>query len=210
MLGAAFAIWSDNIDKNASGLTESDLYWRFFDALPFYAEKTWAATGKEKGTADKLAKLAEDKGTGPNTNPYYQEDKKGKDYAEYKFEGNLNDSSENKRNLENGKNAEVKEGTLHLNDKESYVTSPIEQLGNGNTLSFDIKLDKPSKPGDILFEETAPYGTHDIRVMDNGKIGFTRELYDYYFDYELPVGKQVNIQIVVEQQSAKLYVTDSL
>ena len=206
MLGAAFAIWSDNIDKHASGLTESDLYWRFFDALPFYAEKTWAATGKEKGTADKLAKLAEDKGTGPNTNPYYQEDKKGKDYAEYKFEGNLNDSSENKRNLENGKNAEVKEGTLHLNDKESYVTSPIEQLGNGNTLSFDIKLDKPSKPGDILFEETAPYGTHDIRVMDNGKIGFTRELYDYYFDYELPVGKQVNIQIVVEQQSAKLYV----
>ena len=206
MLGAAFAIWSDNIDKHASGLTESDLYWRFFDALPFYAEKTWAATGKEKGTADKLAKLAQDKGTGPNTNPYYQEDKKGDNYAEYKFEGNLNDSSENKRNLKNGKNAEVKDGTLHLNDKESYVTSPIEQLGNGNTLSFDIKLDKPSKPGDILFEETAPYGTHDIRVMDNGKIGFTRELYDYYFDYELPVGKQVNIQIVVEQQSAKLYV----
>lgn len=206
MLGAAFAIWSDNIDKHASGLTESDLYWRFFDALPFYAEKTWAATGKEKETADKLAKLAQDKGTGPNTNPYYQEDKKGANYAEYKFEGNLNDFSDNKRNLEKGKNAEVKNGVLHLNDKESYVTSPIEQLGNGNALSFDIKLDKPSKPGDIIFEETAPYGTHDIRVMDNGKLGFTRELYDYYFDYELPVGKQVNVQIVVQQQSAKLYV----
>lgn len=93
-----------------------------------------------------------------------------------------------------------------MKDKESYVTSPIEQLGNGNALSFDIKLDKPSKPGDIIFEETAPYGTHDIRVMNNGKLGFTRELYDYYFDYELPVGKQVNIQIVVRQQSAKLYV----
>ncbi|WP_461810970.1 InlB B-repeat-containing protein, partial [Faecalimonas sp.] len=206
MLGAAFAIWSDNIDKSASGLTESDLYWRFFDALPFYAEKTWAATGKEKETADKLAKLAQDKGTGPNTNPYYQENKKGDNYAEYKFEENLNDTSENKRNLEKGKNAEVENGKLHLKDKESYVTSPIEQLGNGNALSFDIKLDKPSKSGDILFEETALYGTHDIRVMDNGKLGFTRELYDYYFDYELPVGKQVRIQIVVTQQKAKLYV----
>lgn len=206
MLGAAFAIWSDNIDKHASGLTESDLYWRFFDALPFYAEKTWAATGKEKGTADKLAKLAQDKGTGPNTNPYYQEEKKGANYAEYKFEGNLNDFSDNNRNLEKGKNAEVKNGALQLKDKESYVTSPMEQLGNGNALSFDIQLDKPSKPGDILFEETTPYGTHDIRVMDNGKLGFTRELYDYYFDYELPVGKQVNVQIVVQQQSAKLYV----
>ncbi len=71
MLGAAFAIWSDNIDKSASGLTESDLYWRFFDAMPFYAEKTWAATGKEKGTAAKLTALAAKQGTGPRTNPYY-------------------------------------------------------------------------------------------------------------------------------------------
>ena len=82
MLGAAFALWSDNIDKSASGLSESDLYWRFFDALPFYAEKTWAATGKEKGSADALAKLAQDKGTGPNTNPYYKENKKGEKLSE--------------------------------------------------------------------------------------------------------------------------------
>ena len=66
MLGAAFAIWSDNIDKSASGLTESDLYWRFFDAMPFYAEKTWAATGKEKGTAAKLTALAAKQGGGAN------------------------------------------------------------------------------------------------------------------------------------------------
>lgn len=83
MLGAAFALWNDNIDKRASGLSESDLYWRFFDAMPFYAEKTWAATGKEKGSADALAKLAADKGTGPNTNPYYQEEKKEENYESY-------------------------------------------------------------------------------------------------------------------------------
>lgn len=59
MLGAAFALWSDNIDRKASGLSESDLYWRFFDAMPFYAEKTWAATGQEKGTSAKLTALAE-------------------------------------------------------------------------------------------------------------------------------------------------------
>ena len=57
MLGAAFALWSDNIDKSASGLSESDLYWRFFDALPFYAEKTWAATGKEKAVQMLLLNL---------------------------------------------------------------------------------------------------------------------------------------------------------
>lgn len=206
MLGAAFAIWSDNIDKHASGLSESDLYWRFFDAMPFYAEKTWAATGKEKGSADALAKLAADKGTGPNTNPYYQEEKKGENYESYDFENGLKDTSENKRDLKEGKNAEVKDNALVLKDGESYVTSPIEVLGNGNKLSFDIKLEKPAKPGDILFEADAPYGTHDIRIMEDGKLGFTRESYNYYFDYELPVGKNVNITIAVDQQKTSLYV----
>lgn len=206
MLGAAFALWSDNIDKKASGLSESDLYWRFFDALPFYAEKTWAATGKEKGSADALAKLAADKGTGPNTNPYYQEEKKGENYESYDFADGLKDTSENKRDLKEGKNAEVKDSALVLKDGASYVTSPIEQLGNGNQLSFDIKLEEPAKPGDILFESDAAYGTHDIRIMEDGKLGFTRELYNYYFDYELPVGKKVNITISVDQQKTSLYV----
>lgn len=206
MLGAAFALWSDNIDKSASGLSESDLYWRFFDALPFYAEKTWAATGKEKGSADALAKLAQDKGTGPNTNPYYKENKKGENYESYDFNNGLKDSSENKRDLKEGKNTEIKDNALVLNDGVSYVTSPIKKLGNGNKLSFDIKLKKPAKPGDILFESDADYGTHDIRIMEDGKLGFTRELYNYYFDYELPVGKTVNIAITTAQQKTSLYV----
>ena len=205
MLGAAFALWSDNIDKKASGLSESDLYWRFFDAMPFYAEKTWAATGKEKGTADKLSTLAGKMGTGPNTNPYYEGNKKGSDYEKYEFE-NLKDSSENNRDLKEIKGAEVKGGVLNLSDEESYVTTPMKQLGNGNALSFDLELSKPSKPGDILFEADAAYGTHDIRVMENGKLGFTRELYNYYFDYEIPVGKKVNLKLVSTQQKTELFV----
>ena len=43
-------------------------------------------------------------------------------------------------------------------------------------------------------------------IMSNGKLGFTRELYDYYFDYTLPVGEKVNIKIVTQQQVTKLYV----
>ena len=163
-------------------------------------------TGKEKGSADALAKLATDKGTGTNTNPYYQEDKKGENYESYDFEDGLKDTSENKRDLKEGKNAQVKENTLVLKDGESYVTSPIEELGNGNQLSFDIKLEEPAKPGDILFESDAAYGTHDIRIMEDGKLGFTRELYNYYFDYELPVGKNVTIAITTDQQKTSLYV----
>lgn len=208
VLGAAFAIWSDNIDKYASGLTESDLYHRFFDALPFYAEKTWAATGQEKGSAATLTALAQVQGIAPRTNPYYQEDKTGEAYESYDFE-NLEDGSENGRDLTAG-TATVEDGVLKLTGDNSYVTTPIDKLGNGNELSFDITLTEIAKPGDIIFEATPEYGTHDIRVMEDGRLGFTRELYNYYFDYELPVDKEVNIRIVAEQQDTTLYVDGEL
>lgn len=212
-LGAAFAIWNDNIDKRASGLTESDLYWRFFDAMPFYAEKTWAATGKEKGSAAAVSALAETMGTGPNTNPYYREETVGTIYESYDFEpeNGLKDGSENHRELTTSENstAEIVDGALNLKGGSSYVTTPIEKLGNGNALSFDITLTKAAEAGDIIFEADAAYGTHDIRIMENGKLGFTRELYNYYFDYELPVGTTVNLKIVTSQQATKLYVDGS-
>ncbi len=195
MLGAAYAIWNDNIDTRASGLSEADEYARFFDAMPFYAEKTWAPTGKEKGSADSLRSLVAKTGDAPRVNPYSKAGKVGDTYAEYAFD-NLTDGSKNGRDLQQGKKAAIEGGKLLLEGGESYVSSPLAKVAAGSELSFDIELTEPACPGDVLFEADAPYGTLDIRVMDNGKLGFTRELYDYYFDYKLPVGKKVNIRIV--------------
>ena len=86
------------------------------------------------------------------------------------------------------------------------MESPLDKIGTGTSLSFDIELTRPACPGDILFEADAPYGTLDIRVMDNGKLGFTRELYNYYFDYKLPVGKKVHVEIVTATQKTTLKV----
>ena len=204
ILGSVYAIWNDNIDKKSSGLTDSDLYWRFFDALPLYAEKNWAATGREKGSAAAVVELAEKMGTGPNTNPYYQADKVGDTYESYDFD-DLEDGSENNRDLTAG-TAAVEDGKLVLSEDNSYVSTPMDKLGNGNELSFDITLTEVPQAGDIIFETTPEYGTHDIRIMEDGRLGFTRELHNYYFDYELPVGKTVNIRIVSEQQDTTLYV----
>lgn len=213
-LGAAFAIWNDNIDKRASGLTESDEYARFFDALPVYAEKNWATTGKEKGTAAALTALAKTQGDAPRTNPYYHAtaDSNG-DYEQYAFDGTGDaakaDSSESGRDLTldgDGNTAEIKDGALNLKGGKSYVTTPLDKLGNGNEVSFDVTLNEPAKPGDILFESDTDYSTQDIRIMDDGTLGFTRELYDYSFGYTLPVGKKVNVTIVTSQQKTQLYI----
>ncbi len=206
VLGSAFAIWNDNIDKSASGLSEADEYARFFDALPFYAEKNWAATGKEKGSADALKKLASQQGDAPRTNPYSEASRTGDAYAAYDFEKGLADTSGNDRALTEGAGAAVADGALKLAGGASYVSSPLDKIATGTTLSFDIELTHAACPGDIIFEADAPYGTLDIRVMDDGRLGFTRELYDYYFDYKLPVGKQVNIQITTDTQATTLTV----
>lgn len=206
VLGSAFAIWNDNIDKSASGLSEADEYARFFDALPFYAEKNWAATGKEKGSADALSKLAAQQGDAPRTNPYSKASRTGDAYASYDFEKGLADTSGNDRALTAGAGSTVADGALKLTGGASYVSSPLDKIAAGTTLSFDIELTRAACPGDILFEADAPYGTLDIRVMDDGRLGFTRELYDYYFDYKLPVGKQVNIQITTGAQATTLTV----
>lgn len=210
ILGAGFAIWNDNIDTNACGLSEADEYARFFDALPVYAENNWASTGQEKGQGnaghENLYNIVKKTGDAPRVNPHSKASKTGDSYAEYSFDNGLADASKNGRDLKAGKNATVENGKLNLAGGVSYVESPLDKIGTGTSLSFDIELARPACPGDILFEADAPYGTLDIRVMDNGKLGFTRELYNYYFDYKLPVGKKVHVEIVTATQKTTLKV----
>ena len=210
ILGAGFAIWNDNIDTNACGLSEADEYARFFDALPVYAENNWAPTGQEKGKGnaghENLYNIVKKTGDAPRVNPHSKASKTGDSYAEYSFDNGLADASKNGRDLKAGKNATVENGKLNLAGGASYVESPLDKIGTGTSLSFDIELTRPACPGDILFEADAPYGTLDIRVMDNGKLGFTRELYNYYFDYKLPVGKKVHVEIVTATQKTTLKV----
>lgn len=210
ILGAGFAIWNDNIDTNACGLSEADEYARFFDALPVYAENNWAPTGQEKGQGnaghENLYNIVKKTGDAPRVNPHSKAPRTGDSYAEYSFDNGLADASKNGRDLKAGKDATVENGELNLAGGASYVESPLDKIGTGTSLSFDIELTRPACPGDILFEADAPYGTLDIRVMDNGKLGFTRELYNYYFDYKLPVGKKVHVEIVTATQKTTLRV----
>lgn len=210
LLGAAFAMWNDNIDKRSSGLTEADMYKRFQDALPVIAEKTWA-NGKEKGSLENLQNVSNMVGLAPNSNPLLKQTSKDEAYAEYTFKENdeMNDASENNRDLLNPTNVSFVIGksskALELKGNESYIETPLDKLGEGNKLSFDLKLEEANQ-GEILFENDSPYGTHDIRIMEDGKLGFTRELHDYTFDYELPIGEWLNISIETSDLKTALYV----
>ena len=212
MLGSTFAIWNDNIDTSAQGISEVDNFERFEDALPVLASKNWGEG--DDLTFDQLKEKAAQLGDAPQSNPYYKADADENDkYMSYEFtEGaEKTDSSHMGRNLSDpAGTAEISGGKLQLNGGESYVTTEIGKLATGSTLSFDIKLDTPPQAGQILFEADHPGGNndyvHDIRIMDDGRLGFRRELYDYYFDYKLPVGQEVHIEISTDTLSTTLTV----
>lgn len=197
MLGSTYAIWNDSVDTRANGISEVDVYDRFADAVPTMASKNWGEAQDQ--TWAEMEATVDELGDAANSNPYHEAsaDENG-EYMSYEFD-DTTDSSANGRDLAEPVNAEIADGSLKLNGGESYVSTPIDKLATGNTLEFDITLDKPAQAGDILFEADNEGNNddyvHDIRVMDDGRLGFRRELYDYYFDYKLPVGEKVHLSI---------------
>lgn len=211
MLGSTYAIWNDSVDTRANGISEIDIYDRFADAVPTMASKNWGEAEDQtwadmEATADKLGDAA-------NSNPYHEAsaDDNG-EYMSYEFD-DTTDSSDNGRDLSDPVNAEITDGSLKLNGGESYVTTPLDKLATGNTLEFDITLEKPAQAGDILFEADNEGNNddyvHDIRIMDDGRLGFRRELYDYYFDYKLPVGEKVHLAISTSGTTTTLTVNET-
>ena len=191
-LGGAYAIWNDMVDKKANGLSEMEIYDRFNDAAPFYASSLW---GDEEKTYAEATEVSEAVGEAPRTNAYDKVDSKGDTIVSYDFDEGLNDESGNGYDAKDAVNAKVEDKAFVLNGKESYVSTPLDRVGPGKELSFDITMKKPGMPGEILFEADAEYGTYDIRIMEDGTLGFTREGYDYSFGYKLPVNQKVSLTI---------------
>ena len=201
MLGSTYAIWNDQIDTNANGMSELDIYDRFVDALPTLASKNW---GKGAMTFAQMEETVSVLGDAPGINPYSEASHdQNEKYLTYEFaEGAAKkDTSLNSRDLVEDKNVSLKNDALMLKGGESYVTTPLKTLGLGNALTFDVTLNKEAEAGQILFEtdhEGNDDYVHDIRIMDDGRLGFRREMYDYYFDYKLPVGEKVTLTITNE------------
>ncbi|MCB5654383.1 hypothetical protein LIQ95_19920, partial [[Ruminococcus] gnavus] len=67
MLGSAYAIWNDMVDKKANGISEYDIYDRFEKALPAMSSKLWGDGQDLK--YNELNEVVNSLGTAPNSNP---------------------------------------------------------------------------------------------------------------------------------------------
>lgn len=221
MLGACFAVWHDNIDTRANGISQYDSFDRFFDALPMFSAKTWG-DAKDRNYTD-FTSLITETGTAPNTNMYAEVDFATNTVADWTFDDTITaDASVNKNDLTEVKNAEQVDAengkAISLKGGESYAETPLDQVGSDSVITMKVKMDADADTTEseqILCESKESFGnigTYALKasVKQTGKVGFSREGYTYSFDYTLPKGKWVELAFHSGQDTVALYVDGQL
>ena len=84
----------------------------------------------------------------------------------------------------------------------------VETVGLGNDLRVKVKRTSDSTEEQILFE--SPYGNIKAVQKDTGKVGFSRERFDFSFNYTLPVNEWVELEFKNQQNRISLYVNGEL
>ncbi|MDO4436451.1 MAG: discoidin domain-containing protein [Coriobacteriaceae bacterium] len=213
VIGGAYAVWNDMTDYLENGISEYDVYKRLTSAMGLFAANGWG-----KGSLDVTAAkaLATELGDDPAVNFGYEtEADEDGTYAQWNFEGNLEDSSAMGRDLEKGKNTELTDvdgkQALKLNGGESFVSvkdDALTTIGLGNDLRVKVKRTDASTDEQVLFE--SEYGAIKAVQKGTGQVGITRENHDYSFNYTLPVDEWVELEFKNEFEQVSLYVNGKL
>lgn len=205
MLGGSFAVWNDMTDYLNNGITEYDVYDRIQASAALFGAKLWGKGSLTQSQAENATGLL---GDAPGTNfAYNVEDKDGV------FEVIDNNTSYK------GVNADVEDvdykKAIHLLGDSSYVDTKLHTtVGLNNSLRFKVKRTSSSVDKDqILFESS--YGSIKGVQKGTGKVAISRENFDITFDYSLPVGQWVEIEIKNpdngrNRKYAELYVNGKL
>ncbi|WP_281627760.1 discoidin domain-containing protein, partial [Traorella massiliensis] len=207
MVGGAFAVWNDMTDYLDNGISEWDVYDRI-NNLPLFAAKLW---GKEELNLNDANARADELGDAPRTNFNYEVDSETDEYMNLPMD-ELKDTSANEFKVSEGENASIVEAdgkdALELKGSTSYITTGLETAGFGNSLRVKVKRTSTSTEEQILFE--SPYGSIKAVQKETGKVGFSRERFDYSFNYTLPLNEWVELEFKNVKNRISLYVNGEL
>ena len=213
MIGGAYALWNDFIDTRGNGVTDYDVFDRIYQPMSALSEKLW---GEGTKTYNEVKATTAKVSTAPNTNPYHEIESAGSTYAEYNFnKEDGSDASKNKYNAVSAEHATYTEGKVGKAlsmESDTCIETPLDKSPAGTSLSFWVKKAAGgSSDEQVLFEGSSTLGDYTIKAVqkNTGKVGYSREGYDYSFDYTLPEDEWVHLTIKGYKDKAELYVNDS-
>lgn len=237
MLGASYMIWNDMCGNLDVGISETDLFDRFFAPLGVISAKLWGdspyfgaydknADSAGQGSYEELQSLFNEIGTAPGSNPYaaaeWETDYLSFDAGEDTVSGGgtVSDAA-----VDPEEDAAPEEAVIVLQGGADYIETGYHG-GNGNgfgvggkyTVSMQVykESDNAGAGGDIseqiLFETDGAYGQTAFKAVQTGtgQVGFSREGKDYSFDYTLPEEEWVTLTICAEKNRTSLYVNGAL
>lgn len=207
--GGSFAVWNDHV---GNGITAKDVHDRVFPAMQVLAQKMWM--GSKAVTSIPYESFAKDAltiGEGPGLNIRGKIIGKDSLVLDYPFaQMPLKDASGNLRHAVSVKNVKI---VVVLKKKSagfggtSVIETPVEGIGYNYTVSFFIKPATDNKPNAVLF--SSKDAVVKLKQGSTGKLGFTREGYDYNFNYSIPENTWTHIVITGNNKGTSLYVNGS-
>ncbi len=202
--GGSFAVWNDH---TGNGITEKDVHDRVFPAMQVLSEKMWNGHTAQSNYAA-FDSLSKNIGEGPGLNMRAKLKSKDSVALFYDFNNStITDKSGNGRNVVSLHHAHSGK-TLVLAGGSSYVTTPVREIGYNYVVSFDIKPAANNKANAVLF--SSPNAVVKLLQQQTGKLGFSREGYDYHFNYTIPVETWTHIEIRGNHTGTSLYVNHQL
>jgi hexosaminidase len=205
--GGSFAVWNDHV---GNGITAKDVHHRVFPAMQVLAKKMWngADTAMPYETfLDNSKRLGE----GPGLNMMGRINSKDSLVLAYDFTRQLHQKNgKDKQGIVSSVNAGVNHTiqALQLNGGNSFIQTPLTGIGYGYTVGFSIYPGDDNPDNAVLFSSAD--AVVKLKQLSTGRLGFSREGYDYAFNYTVPVKQWSHIVITGDNKGTSLYVNGVL
>lgn len=199
--GGAFAVWNDHV---GNGITEKDVHDRVFPAMQVLSQKMWGESVQSM-SYQTFEKNAKNIGEGPGLNM------RGrivlKDSLVFSLDLKSKPNSEKMMVMKNAIINKQEQG-LQLKGGCSYLETKLPGIGYDYTISFFIKPLENNRPNAILFGSKDAVVT--LNQQGSGNLGFSREHYNYAFDYKVPINQWTHLIIKGNNKGTSLYVNGAL
>lgn len=201
--GGAFAVWNDH---PGNGITVQDVHDRVFPAMQVLAEKMWNGHTSQSNY-QQFAAHSRLIGEGPGLNMRAKITSRDSVALQYDFSDNrINDISGNNRAALRQHQVSISPGkTLVLQGGNSYLKTPLTEVGYPYSIEFDIKPAADNKPGAVLFSSP-----HAAVTYQDGKIAFSREGYHYQFNHKFATGSMTHVKISGNNKGTSLFINGRL
>lgn len=201
VIGGSFAEWNDIV---GNGISEQDVTDRVFPAVQVLSQKMWDGVNTTMPFSE-FANLSKRIGDGTTSNILGRiGDSTHPLVINYSFDKKKRDIITHNVSYTKGESGKA----LTFTSARSRALLPYKEIGYNYTVSFWLNPSDNNKANATIFQSAD--ATVKLKQGQTGKLGFSRNGYDYTFNYSVPTNIWTHIVITGTNMGTSLYVNGKL